>query len=419
MAITPGQQQRRARAGATQHRRERRRLPGPVRQPDHPQLVGDGNGGGRPVGAGGRERPLRLAADERAGDGAELAVARRRLDAAAVRQRQRDAGPARNFSSSARSSGRPSSNVKVIPMRGQPVAADRHQVNLAARLERLHRDPRRAPRAAGAFRGGRRVEQLRHHHLVADQDGAGAVAVAVPPLLVLEQIEERHRVGAVAQRGAKLRNVGGALPAPASARPSARRRSLPARARCRRPAGARRRPPPARCRASRAAPPSAASPATTSTTPARAPDRLFTDCHRITYSSDRYGARGLPILSMGGGAASTCSAKPTLAPAGVSATDCVIGLASGVHATTCRAPTGTFSRRKLPSALDLRVVAVGDDQDVRAHLRVHVAEHLDDARREQPDRAGLLALLVAAEIERLRRATARTRCEETDRRWGT
>ena len=141
--------------------------------------------------------------------------------------------------------------------------------------------------------------------------------------------------------------------------------------------------------------------------PAPLPHAHPTDCsppdHRITYSSDRYGARGLPILSRGGGAASTCSAKPTLAPVGVSATDCVTGLASGVHATTCRAPTGTFSRRKLPSAAHLRVVTVGDDQDVRPHLRVHVAEHLDDARREQADRAWLLALLVAAEVERLRR----------------
>ena len=111
------EQQRRARAGAPQHRRKRQRLPRPVRQPDQPRLVGDGNRGGRPVGAGGRERPLRLAAHERAGDGAELAVPvdvwiRRPSDSASAA-----AGPGPQLLQQ-RAIERPAEqHVKVIPMR--------------------------------------------------------------------------------------------------------------------------------------------------------------------------------------------------------------------------------------------------------------------------------------------------------------
>ena len=63
---------------------------------------------------------------------------------------------------------------------------------------------RRTPSAAAAG-----IEALRDHHLVVDDDGGGAVAVGVPPILVLKQILERHRVGAVAERRAELRNLSG------------------------------------------------------------------------------------------------------------------------------------------------------------------------------------------------------------------
>ena len=65
---------------------------------------------------------------------------------------------------------------------------------------------RRTPSAAAAG-----IEALRDHHLVVDDDGGGAVAVGVPPILVLKQILERHRVGAVAERRAELRNFSGAF----------------------------------------------------------------------------------------------------------------------------------------------------------------------------------------------------------------
>ena len=148
----------------TPARRERqRRAPDRCASAHHPQLVRDGHRRRRPVGAGGRERrlrsrgrpacwrprPARRRPSTSGRGGRPTAPARRRArPAASPAARDRTAGP--------------SSNVNVIADARQPVAADRHQVNLRRRASSACTEIPGVPaRAARPVRGGRGIEPLR------------------------------------------------------------------------------------------------------------------------------------------------------------------------------------------------------------------------------------------------------------------
>ena len=135
---TGGEQQRRAQARPGRHnparRRQRRRPRRPVRQPTTHSLVGDGNGGGRPVGVGGRERSLAPRA-RRACWRRRPARRRPSTSGHGVRRRTRArrrvppaAFPATPDRTDGRSGGEGDADAR------QSIAADGQQVNLAARL---------------------------------------------------------------------------------------------------------------------------------------------------------------------------------------------------------------------------------------------------------------------------------------------